>query len=292
MQDNSMQDGDMQDGDNSDRLPTNATEHVADSPPCWRDSVALYDAFAADYDSAFAAANHRKAYDRLAWEQVSRLLPAAPGVIVDAGCGTGRWIARLLSLGHRVVGIEQAPEMVTALRAKQFGAGFELVPASMADARVAPASADLVMAIGSVQYTANPAAMIRRFAAWAKPGGCVCVMVDSLVALVLELIRIGKVDEALSRLRTGRGVFTLGAQQADLFLYDSRTLHAQFAAAGLEAIACRGLLITSSAWGSDGCTRAMASDETAFLDLERMLASSPAMADAGKHLFASARRPE
>lgn len=257
----------------------------------WRDSVALYNAFATGYDAAFEGSNHRKAYDRLAWDCVSRLLPASPGVIIDAGCGTGRWIGRLLSLGHRVIGIEQAPEMVSVLQAKQYGPDFTLLSTDMEAAHLDGASADVVMAIGSVQYTKDPASMIRRFATWAKPGGAVCVMVDSLVAVVLELIRMGKAEESLSRLRAGRGVFTLGGQQADLYLYDSQTLQSQFAAAGLAEIHCQGLLVTSSAWGRDGCSEAMASDESAFLDLERELASFPVMADAGKHIFASGRRP-
>ena len=257
----------------------------------WRDSIALYNAFAADYDAAFATQNHRKAYDRLAWECVAALLPTAPGLIVDAGCGTGRWIGPLLALGHRVIGIEQAPDMVRALRAKQHGSGFQLIEAGMEDAQIAVGSADLVLAIGSVQYTRQPAAMIRRFATWARPGGAVCVMVDSLVALVLELLRLGKSAEAVERLGSGRGVFAFGGQRADLFLYDRSTLAAQFAAAGLGEIVCRGLLVSGSAWGSEGCSRAMDADEPGFLALERELSGFPVMADAGKHLFASGRRP-
>lgn len=260
--------------------------------PAWRDSAALYNAFAADYDAAFEAPTHRRAYDALAWDYVERLLPATPGVIVDAGCGTGRWIGRLLALGHRVVGIEPAAEMVSVLRAKRFGPGFDLIASGMEAARVEPGSADLVMAIGSVQYTPQPADMIRRFAGWAKPGGAVCVMVDSLVALVLELLRMGKAEEALLRLRAGRGVFSLAAEQADLYLYHAATLRVHFTAAGLSEVACHGLLVTSSAWGRDECTRAVAADEAGFLDLERQLSSFPVMADAGKHLFASGRRPE
>jgi len=271
----------------SDDIP--AEGEAAERP--WRDSIALYNGFAADYDAAFEATSHRKAYDRLAWDCVSRLLPTSPGTIVDAGCGTGRWVGRLLSLGHRVIGIEQAPEMISVLQAKQYGADFTLLAKDMEAAHLGRGSADLVMAIGSVQYTKDPADMMRRFATWAKPGGAVCVMVDSLVAVVLELIRMGKADEGLSRLQARRGVFALGGQQADLYLYDSRTLQSHFAAAGLTEVSCHGLLVTSSAWGRDGCTAAMVSDEAAFLSLERALGSFPVMADAGKHLFVSGRRP-
>jgi SAM-dependent methyltransferase len=271
----------------SDDIP--AKRRTAARP--WGNSIALYNAFAADYDAAFEAPGHRKAYERLAWDCVSRLLPPSSGLIVDAGCGTGRSVSRLLSLGHRVIGIEQAPQMVGALQAKQYGPNFTLITKDMEAVHLDSESVDLVMAIGSVHYTKDPADMIRRFATWAKPGGSVCVLVDSLLAVVLELIRIGKADESLSRLRARRGVFTLHSQQADLHLYDSRTLQSHFVAAGLKDVSCHGMLVTSSAWGRDGCTAAMESNEAAFLTLERELASFPVMADAGKHLFVSGRRP-
>lgn len=258
--------------------------------PGWRDSRALYNAFAAGYDAAFEA-SHRRAYDRIAWEHVWRLLPPSPGVIVDAGCGTGRWTGELLALGHRVIGIEPAPEMLRVLRAKRFGPGFTLIAGSMEEVRLEPGSADLVMAIGSLQYTRDPAAIIRQLAGWSKPGGSVCVQVDSLVALVLELIRMGRAEEAVLRLETRRGVFTLAGAEADLHLFDAATLRRHFAAAGLTEIACHGLLVTSSAWGREGCAEALRSDELGFLALERKLADTPAMADAGKHLFVSGRRP-
>lgn len=262
-----------------------------ETAPEWKDSAALYDAFAPDYDAVFAEPNHRKAYDSVAWHYVERSLPQTPGLIVDVGCGTGRWIGRLLSRGHRVIGVEQSPEMAKLLRSKQFGPGFELISRDMEAVHLEPASADFVMAMASVQYTKDPAAMIRRFAEWVKPGGSVSVMVDSLVALVLELIRMGKPDEALLRLRTGRGVFTFGSEQADLHLFDSAALQSLLAEAGLVEIVCHGLLVTSSAWGREGCSKAMAADEAGFLELERGLSGHPAMADAGKHLIASGRRP-
>jgi len=257
----------------------------------WHNSIRLYDTFAPDFDASFEAPDHRKAYDLLAWEYLSRLLPPSSGIVVDAGCGTGRWVERLLARGHRVIGIEHAPEMVNVLKGKNFGPAFTLIAEDMESARLEPQSVDVVMAMASVQYTRNPAEMIRRFASWTKPGGAVCVMVDSLVALVLELIRMNKKEEALLRLRTGRGVFRVGSERADLHLHDSRTLVSYFVDAGLADIACHGLPVTSSVWGREGCAQAMATDEAAFLDLERELSRFSVMADAGKHILVSGRRP-
>jgi SAM-dependent methyltransferase len=260
-------------------------------PSVWQDSAALYDAFAAEWDACFDAANHRNAYDLLAWEYVTRFLPPAPAAIVDVGCGTGRWCGKLLSLGHHVVGIEQAPEMIKVLAAKGFGPRLTLIAGSMETVRLPPASADIVLAIGSVQYARDPARMIRRFASWAKPGGRVLVCVDSLVALILELVSLHKVEEALRILHTGRGVFTHGGKIADLHVYDRRTMESYFTAAGLIELDCRGLLLSMSAFGRDRCAHAIASDRAGFLDSERKLAEFPATADIGKHIILCGRRP-
>jgi SAM-dependent methyltransferase len=257
----------------------------------WLDAATLYSAMAADYDASFGALAHRRAYDRLAGEIVGQLLPAGQGLILDIGCGTGRWAQIWLSLGHNVIGVERAQGMIDALTRRELGEKFSLMVEDMEMVDLSPGTADLVVAMGSVQYARDPTAMIRRFASWAKPGGAVCIYVDSLVALVLDLIRIGKRDEALMRLRSRRGVFTQGGHQAELHLYDRQALVADFKAAGLVDIQCRGLLVSSSAWGSEGCAKAMAEDEEGALNLDRRLSEFPVMADTGKHLIAWGRRP-
>ena len=84
--------------------------------PALRPSQPLYDALAAEYDAHFAVP-HRRLYDQLAWERFEALLADAgvsDGVVVDAGCGIGRWARMLLPLGFTVVGIEQSPGMIAA----------------------------------------------------------------------------------------------------------------------------------------------------------------------------------
>jgi SAM-dependent methyltransferase len=260
------------------------------SPPT-SSSRNLYDAVAQEFDATFAAPTHRKAYDTLAGEYIERLLPASSGVIVDAGCGTGRWPEHWLKDGREVIGIEDAPEMLKVLRSRHLGPRFRLVAEPMESAGLEESIADLVVAMGSVQYASHPAAMIQKFARWAKPGGFVCVHVDSLMALVLELLRLGRTEEALTRLRTRRGVIRAKDQQAELFLYDAKVLREHFLAAGLVDFECRGLLVTSSAWGADQCAAAMANDPRGLFDLEHQLSAEPIMADAGRHIIAWARRP-
>jgi len=250
-----------------------------------RSSIPLYDSIADELDTSFFDVPHRRAYDQLAWERISALLPQTPATIIDAGCGTGRWISRLLSLGHRVIGIEQSPRMIDVLKRKRFDQAFTLVEGRMEDAPVAPATADAVLAIGSVQYTDDPAQMIRKFASWTTPGGFVAVLTDSLMALVLELLNAGKEAEALDRLATRRAVWRQHGHEADLHLLDRRTLETSFADAGLDRIATTGLLITASAWGIPRLQQALTADESRVLDLERQLSRDPSLADAGKQLL-------
>jgi hypothetical protein len=142
-----------------------------------------------------------------------------------------------------------------------------------------------------VQYARDPAQMIRRFASWTKPGGRVFVCVDSLLAVILELVSQEKIDDALRILNTGRGVFTYRGETANLHVYDRRTLESYFAAAGLIDLECYGLLISMSARGRAACLGAIAGDKLAFLDEERKLGQFSAIADLGKHLVIRDRRP-
>jgi SAM-dependent methyltransferase len=256
-----------------------------------RSSISLYDALAAELESGFYDVPHRRAYDQLAWERVTALLPARGATIIDAGCGTGRWVSRLLDLGHRVIGVEQAPGMIQVLERKRYNSRqFRLVAGPMEEVHIEPASADAVLAIGSLPFADDPAIMIQKFASWVRPGGFVAVLADALYALVLELLNAGRQDEALERLHTRRGLWRTHGHEAELHLLDRRTLEIHFAAAGLERIVTAGLLITASAWGVPRLTAALAADEGATLALERKLTADPALADCGKQLLVTGYR--
>jgi SAM-dependent methyltransferase len=109
-----------------------------------RSSIALYNSLAADYDTHWQAP-HRRAYDDLAWEYVQPLLPAVPGHVIDAGCGNGRWAARIAGLGHSVTGIEQAPAMAEAARTSVRTDRFRLVEGPMEEVELPEGRADLVL---------------------------------------------------------------------------------------------------------------------------------------------------
>lgn len=260
-------------------------------PETTSSTSSLYSSIAVDYDDSYERPTHRRVYDLLAWEYAQSIALPANACIVDVGCGTGRWIPRWLERGHRVIGIEVAPGMIAELKAKSFDGDFSLIESRMEEAVIAPGSVDLVLALGSVQYAADPEAMIRRFATWLRPGGAVCLYVDGLKSLVLELIRDGRQEEALDRLENRAGLFRDGDHEAPLALYDRHTLEAHFAEAGLVDVHCHGLAVAASALGRTGSTEAMEQDEEAAMDIERALSVDPAMADAGLHILAIGFRP-
>ena len=252
----------------------------------------LYSDWAPGYDASYAVASHRRAYDLLAAERIDALLPPR-ATIVDVGCGTGRAARRWLAAGHRVTGIERAPGMRAVLLGSAMGGRFTLLDGGMESVDLPGGEADLVAALGSVQYAADPRAAIARFAAWVRPGGHVCVYVDSLLALHAELMRAGREADADRMLLTRRGRLSsgTGGGGAEIELFTAATLRDAFADAGLVDIDVRGLVIGAAYWGRDGVAARMRADEGAYLARERTLAEEAALADAGLHLFCAGRRP-
>jgi SAM-dependent methyltransferase len=248
----------------------------------------LYDALAATYEDHFAAP-HRKAYDDLAWEACFEAIGTTPGVVVDVGCGVGRWSRRFLAQGHRVIGVEPAPLMSERAAALQ-DENFTLLRERVEDIQLPMASTDAVVAMGSLQYTADPAATIARCATWLRAGGVLCVLVDSLVGLVVELVRAGRPDEAMQRLCTRRGVWRIDDQEADLHLLDATSLEDAFKQAGLEVISTSGLLVGASFIGRDDLVAALTADYARQLDQERAMAGNSELADLGKQLLVIGRR--
>ena len=267
-----------------------------------RPSQPLYDLLAPTYMEHFEVP-HRRLYDDLAWERLLGMLPpAAPTgeagpLVVDAGCGVGRWSRRLLAHGYGVIGIEQAPGMLNELRRQPPGSAFRLIPRPMETVErddlfeEGQAGAAAVLAMGSLQYTSDPDCTVGRLASWVMPGGILMVLVDSLVGLVLELIGAGRTDEALTRLRTRRGVWRVGEQEADLHLLDRDRVVAGFRRAGLVDVRASGLLVSAGALGRDGLISKASQDFPRLSAFEAELAEYPVLADAAKQLLVTGRQP-
>jgi hypothetical protein len=168
---------------------------------------------------------------------------------------------------------------------------FELQRAGIEDAVVEAGSADLVMAMGSVQFTTDPIASVRRMAHWVRPGGHLVVLCDSLVALVHELIRNGDVQQALERGHSRRALWVRDGLAVEHHLLDAVRLRGAFLSAGLEQVSVSGLLVPFTTMGRDEWMRAAVEHTAELVELERSLSAVEEMADSGKQLLAVGRAP-
>ena len=253
-----------------------------------RESDTLFDGLAAHYDEHFAVP-HRRAYDLLAWELTVEQLPAVGARVLDVGCGTGRWAGELVDRGYQLTGIEPAPAM--AARAADRVPAMRLLATSVETADLTAGSFDLALAMGSLQYCDDPTAAFTRIHDWLAPGGVFCVLVDSRLALGLELLRADRAEEAQRRLDTAQGCWVVGSTSASMHLFDRSSLQNALHEAGFDSIAVHGLLIGASIWGRAELSRRLDSSWTEQLRLERELARRAELTDLGKQLFAVARRP-
>ena len=84
--------------------------------------------------------------------------PAPPGRLLDVGCGSGAYGARLISLGWRVDGIE--PDPVAAERARK--AGLQVQTCSLLDAELPAASYDAITLWHTLEHLDDPVAALHR----------------------------------------------------------------------------------------------------------------------------------
>lgn len=111
---------------------------------------------------------------REAWLQLLNAhLPMPPSDIVDLGCGTGTLSVLLAEAGHRVRGIDIAPAMVAAARAKTAAAGLD-VRLAVGDAGEPPfdaGSCDVALSRHVLWALPDPAKALTRWTALLRPGG-------------------------------------------------------------------------------------------------------------------------
>jgi ubiquinone/menaquinone biosynthesis C-methylase UbiE len=137
------------------------------------DDAAYWDNQAATFDDA---TDHglRDPRARDAWRQVLLThLPPAPAAVADIGCGTGSLSVLLATAGYTVTGLDFAPAMIRAARAKARSAGVSarFVLSDAAVPTLPPGSFDVVLARHVLWAMADTN---RTLAAWIRlllPGG-------------------------------------------------------------------------------------------------------------------------
>jgi SAM-dependent methyltransferase len=204
----------------------------------------------------------------------------------------------LIELGHRVLGLEVSTAVAAKARLRADSIGnkrFQVFegPMELAEPPVEE-GAHVVLAMGSLQYTSDQEAVVKRFASWLRPGGALAVLVDSQAAMTLELIARGESQQALNQLAEGIGHWCPpegSGASSEVHLSDRQSLERMLASAGLTQVVSAGLLVSFSALGRDGWEHQYAKDPAALIELDRRLAGFPGLADLGKQILVTGWRP-
>jgi SAM-dependent methyltransferase len=93
----------------------------------------------------------------------------APGIVLDAACGTGRHTAYLASLGHKVIGTDSSPEMLAKARARIPDG--ELHEADLHDLPVPDGHVDVVVCALALTHVPDLTRVLAEFVRVLRPGG-------------------------------------------------------------------------------------------------------------------------
>src|SRR5712675_2380466 len=162
---------------------------AAETDPVKQQVAAHWGRRAAHFDEDFGH-SIRTAAERAAWDRIFGLVLARRSAldVLDAGCGTGFRSLELARRGHRVTGIDFAPQMLAEARKKAAAQGVA-VRFEEGDAEQLPfaeGSFDLVMTRHVLWTLPHPEQAIDEWIRVLRPGGRLAVMDSQFDPSVLE----------------------------------------------------------------------------------------------------------
>jgi SAM-dependent methyltransferase len=180
---------------------------TVDRPDSIAANIAQWTKTNREHLDASASAEHW-AKDRITWgifgiaeEDLDSPLGDVRGLdVVELGCGTAYFSARLAKKGARPVGVDPTPaQLATARRMQQeSGIVFPLVEAPGERVPLPDASFDLALSEYGASLWADPKLWVPEAARLLRPGGRLVFMTNSLVA-ILASPDVGDVTERLER---------------------------------------------------------------------------------------------
>ncbi|MBN2054780.1 methyltransferase domain-containing protein [bacterium] len=170
-----------------------------------------HDRVAGGYDAMYEGDPYWQFYDEITWTHLRRFLPKNLGtVILDAGCGTGKWGLKLAKSGYRVILSDNSTGMLerAAAKAEELGVA-ERVTIDRSDLAdlggITDGAVGMVVAQGDpLSLVSDARAAVRAMRRVLLPGGTAVCSVDNRWAGVDHYVEAGIFDDLDRFLRNGQ----------------------------------------------------------------------------------------
>ncbi|NOZ86790.1 MAG: class I SAM-dependent methyltransferase [Deltaproteobacteria bacterium] len=150
-----------------------------------KDARHYYDQVSSAYDAARFGRYHELA-DEIAAEEVATAFEES-GLVLEAGCGTGRILKKLQALGIPAIGVDISIGMLSKAKQK----GFRVVMADLMELPIEPASISMVCSFKVLPHVHDFEGALRSLADSVRPGGKLVIEVynpSSLRGLVKKFL--------------------------------------------------------------------------------------------------------
>jgi ubiquinone/menaquinone biosynthesis C-methylase UbiE len=180
-------------------------------------------------------------HDGLTWDLMKQHLPKdANAQVVDLGCGTGKWGAKLAKSGFAVTGVDISAKMLDKARVKweplSRDRSPQLIQADLADmAMIEGAQFDLAVAMGDpIGCTSSPLQALREIRRILRADGVLIASFDNRLSAIEFHLQSGGPDELEQFLKTGKTHWLTrdADEQFPIFTYGPTELRKLVAAAG------------------------------------------------------------
>lgn len=196
------------------------------------------------YDDSYSDA-YWQWHDALTWDYLKPFLPRnANATVLDLGCGTGKWGAKLLKSGYRVVFLDISANMLDAARRNVETAGpntrVEFVQADLADlSGLEVREASLAVAMGEgLGCTEDPPGALRQIRRLLGPDGVLVATFDNRFAAIDHYLGSGEPRQLSRFLRDGKTHWLTKdhAERFPITTYDPAELVRVVESAGYEVV--------------------------------------------------------
>ena len=214
-----------------------------------RSAVQRYhDRVAPHYDHSYQD-GFWKWHDALTWDYLKPFIPRdASAKIVDLGCGTGKWGAKLVRSGYDVTSVDISARMLDQARTRiegvRGGAETDYIQADLVDlGEVSAGRFCFALALGDpIGCTEHPLRALKQIRRILKTDGVLVATFDNRYAAIDFHLQRGRLEEMVRLLRDGRTHWLTkdAAEQFPIHTYTPKQLRRLVERAGFEVLRLHG----------------------------------------------------